>query len=58
MQHEGLSWRHGMEQLGLNMSSYTEHGFRLDDDRVEDYPAINTLWKDLISKRLATPSAG
>jgi hypothetical protein len=51
------SWRHGMEQLGLNMRSYTEHGFRTDDDRVLDYPTLNTLWKDLISKRLATKPA-
>jgi hypothetical protein len=50
------AWYAGMRQLGLNMRSYTEHGFRADDGDQQDYPALNTLWKDLISKRLAEPA--
>jgi hypothetical protein len=61
----------GREQLGLNNASYVAHGFNTPSDCdccwtevvPEDYSAdaaydtLNTLWKDLISKRLAPEPA-
>jgi len=51
------AWYTGMQQLGLNVRTYTDHGFRADDGELRDYSALNTLWEDLISKRLAPEPA-
>lgn len=53
-QLSGVSWwRTGMKQLDLDMESYTDHGFRVDDDREgEDYPVLNSLWRDVVTERL------
>jgi hypothetical protein len=49
-------WRTGMNQLGLTLTPYTEHGFRADDDEAcegEAYPTLNALWRDVIQGRLS-----
>ncbi|OEJ24268.1 hypothetical protein AS594_06995 [Streptomyces agglomeratus] len=51
-------WRTGMNQVGLSLSTYTDHGFRADDDYQDDYPTLNVLWRDLITERLSPGGCG
>lgn len=47
-------WLTGMRQLNLNMSSYTAHGFRADDEEAMEgdaYATLNALWWDVIQGR-------
>jgi hypothetical protein len=47
------NWVDGCRALDLSSDSYTEHGFRADDDRQGDYPTLNGLWKAEIERRRA-----
>lgn len=49
-------WRDGMYLLGLNMDSYTEHGFKTEDENQGDYPTLNALWQAEILRRRTAAS--
>jgi hypothetical protein len=61
------AWYAGQQQLGLTTGddgTYVAHGFNAEADGEPDsdaqavaYDTLNTLWKDLISKRLAPEPA-
>jgi hypothetical protein len=55
------SWLTGMRQLGLEIETYTEHGFRAPDEEYEQgdpYATLNTLWREVITERLSAPQEG
>lgn len=53
--HATGAWR-----LGLELDAYVLHGFQLEagvPSRRSPYATLNTLWRDLITARLAAPKA-
>lgn len=55
------SWLTGMNQLGLEIETYEEHGFRAPDEEWvlrDAYGTLNALWREVITGRLTAAQEG